>query len=414
MKLIKRISSHWQPLLLLVMAIAVFCFWYFLYPYLLLTREMSQLFLWNGDYFMERIVVPGGLAQYLAEFIVQFFQHPLYGAFAYAAIFLMAQRLAKKVIDRFYPSANKSFSFILSLIPALLTWWVATIPTIPLTPTVALLIVMAVIAYLPASKQQRRWWVCALIPVVYWLTGPMAVLLLFCALRWIPLTAALFAACLIGSSYLTPYPLRQVVKGIDYDWSSEKQIGTFEEMECDMLERTKAWETIISQYPSAESPAVLCAVILAEYQTKRISWGELTRRMMPGKTDHAAPSVFNRGSQHLIVNYGSLVSAFMVSDIAFLMHLPNVAQRVAFDAMEYIPNYNKSGRALKRLIETAIITGQYDVAEKYISILEETLFYRNWAQEMRPLIENPERIKEHSFYKESQDTYAHMDDLFFI
>jgi hypothetical protein len=82
--------------------------------------------------------------------------------------------------------------------------------------------------------------------------------------------------------------------------------------------------------------------------------------------------------------------------------------------MEYIPNHNKSGRALKRLVETCIITGQYDLAKKYLSILDETFFYKNWAEKTRPLVEHPEQIKEHPFYQKSKEFYENSEDYFFI
>ena len=45
----------------------VFCYWLFLYPFIVVVREITQLFLWTGDYFTERIAITGGLAQYLSN-----------------------------------------------------------------------------------------------------------------------------------------------------------------------------------------------------------------------------------------------------------------------------------------------------------------------------------------------------------
>lgn len=84
--------------------------------------------------------------------------------------------------------------------------------------------------------------------------------------------------------------------------------------------------------------------------------------VIPSQQQNSYESVFNTNDAHLIVKYGSVSSAFIVSDMAYQLYWTNIAQRVAFDAMEYIPNYNKSGRALKRLVETNIISGHYDVA----------------------------------------------------
>ena len=375
------VSVYWQQILLALLAIVVFCFWYFLYPFIPVTREMSQLFLWNSDYLTERIVLPGGFAKYLAELIVQFFLNPFNGALIYAVLFLLAQFLSSRLLRQFFPSLKDTYRFALSLIPPVILWRVAMIPHIPLTPTVDVLLVLGVLTM--AMNITSKWPVkgrivilCLLIPVCYWLAWPASVL--------------------------------------DYDWSGEKQMGTNEEMECDMLMRMREWEQIVGRFHDPESPAVESAVLLALYQTGQMSRQELYKRIYVPSGSQSWPSVFNVGGKHLIVNFGSLSSAFMVSDIALQLDMPNVSQRVAFEAMEYIPNYNKSVRSIKRLTETAMITGQYQLAKKYLSILEETLFYRRWAQSIRPLVEQPELMNKKPYYQQLKKAYATSEDIFFI
>ena len=233
-----------------------------------------------------------------------------------------------------------------------------------------------------------------------------------------PLTATLFAACLIGSSYLTPYPVRQVAKGIDY-FDADNRIGmemsTYEEMECDMLFRQGKWEQIIRKFQNPESPAVRSAVLFAYHKAGQLGRAELMNNLVvPQEQQDYSPTVFNSSDIHFIVNFGSLSSAFMVSDIAYQLQWTNIAQRTAFEAMEYIPNCNKSGRALKRLVETNIISGHYDVARKYLSILEKNTFYRGWAQSMRPVVDNPGLIKNYPFLYEARKEYVNIVNVFFI
>lgn len=416
MKVKTFLSTYWQQLVLILCAVAVFCFWFFLYPFVLVMREMAVLFLWNSDYFMERIVLPGGFAQYIGEFIVQFFQNPINGAFAYAVLFLLEQQLASQWLHQFFPSLKNLYRFALSLILPLVLWRIAMIPSIPMTVTVAIILVLGVGCIIMTMKKKMRLMsLCLLIPITYWLTGPATVLLLLCCIRWIPLTAVIFAACLIGSSWITPFPLGKIAKGIDYDWSGDKEVGTYEELECDMLIRTKKWDKILRNFHNPMSPAVQSAILLAKYQTGQIGQQELMQRMIPPvNIPGFEPSVFNSNGLHLIVSLRSLSSAFMVSDIALHLNMHNVSQRAAFEAMEYIPNHNKSGRAMKQLVETSIITGQFDLAKKYLFILEDTFFYRKWAQKMRLLVEHPEQIKNFPFYQKSQELYANTDDYFFI
>lgn len=417
MKINTFIFRFWEQIAVAVLAIVVFCFWLFCYPFIPVVREMSQLFLWNCDYLTDRMMLPGGAAQYLGECIAQFFLNPANGALAYAILFVLTQWLSSKLLRQFFPTIKSKACFPLSLVPPVILWYVAMLPQIPLTPTMAALLVMAVgcVVMSIKAKWTRLIVLCLVIPVMYWLTGPMAVLLVLCSIRWIPLTATLFAACLIGSSYVTPYPLEQIVKGIDYNWSGVRKMGTYEEMECDMLMRQQKWDKILQKFKSPESPAVRSAYIYALHQLGQMSKNEfLSRIVVPQNMYSSEPSVFCVGDVHFVVYFGSLSSAFMVSDLASMIYWPYISQRAAFEAMEYIPNYNKSGRALKRLTEICIITGQYELARKYLSILDETTFYRRWVQKMRPLVDNPQLIDQYPYFKQSRESYEQTEDIFFI
>ena len=411
------IVRFWEQIAVTILAVVVFCYWLFLYPFIPMAREMSVLFLWNTDYLMERLVVPGGFAQYLGEGIAQLFLNPLIAALFYAVLFAVAQQLTSRLLLQFFPAVKSKVRFPLSLILPCILWYLAMLPDVPLTPTVAALLVMTVGCVLMSipSRRLRLMVLCMLIPLMYWLTGPIAVLLVLCSIRWIPLTATLFAACLVGSSYVTPYPLEQIARGIDYHWSDTKKMGTYEEMECDMLMRQHEWNKILQKFKSSESPAVRSACLYACHQTGQMGYHEFLLRIAPPVANFSnEPSVFCIGDLHFEVYLGTLSSAFMVSDQALMLNWVNIAQRAAFEAMEYIPNYNKSARALKTLTELCIITEQYDLARKYLSILDETTFYRGWAQKMRALVDHPKLIEQYPFFQKSRESYKKTEDAFFI
>ena len=136
--------------------------------------------------------------------------------------------------------------------------------------------------------------------------------------------------------------------------------------------------------------------------------------VVPVDRFESTPSVFCFDEKHFIVYFGSVSSAFIVNDLAYQLCWPNIAQRAAFEAMEYIPNHNKSARVLKNLAEISIITGQYPLASKYLSILEETTFYSSWAQEMKSLVDNPKLIEKYPFLQKSREQYENTEDIFFI
>lgn len=152
---------------------------------------------------------------------------------------------------------------------------------------------------------------------------------------------------------------------------------------------------LFQQHPT-ESLAIRDAVSVALWQTQQIDQQEmLSNFTLSGKT------------------LRSISSAFLMSEVGMQVGMVSIAQRAAFEAMEAAPNYNKSARALRRLVETNLITGQPQVALKYIAILEQTTFYRSWAKKMRPMAEQPELVDQHPYYHRLKEVYDNGKDVFF-
>lgn len=425
------VKVYWPLWLSAVLAVGVYFLWLLRYPPLMLAREQSQLFLCNKEYLWERLAEPGGLARYLGEGIVQFFIVPNYGALWYALLFVLAVWLTWRLLR--YSKGSKMWRFLLSLVPAMLLCYCWTVPRIPMTLTVAVLMAFVVMNLIRPLSSKWSLVVTALaMPVGYWLAGPAIVLVALYHLRWLcngeqkprrsvclmgtAATVLLLVACILVSSWMVPHPVRKLFRGLDYYWSSTKtdkensdrpdKIGTEEEMAYDKLLRQQNWAGITSkamkQPPT--SLAVQNEVLFAQYHQGLINQQEMLMRMQLDK------QVLN-----------TEVAAFILSDIYLQMGFfpqqqlcfVNLSQRAAFEAMEAIPNYGKSGRSLQRLVETNIITGNYEVAQKYLDILDETLFYRKWAKKMRPLAENPLHIQEYPFYKQLQERFNEGSDMFF-
>jgi hypothetical protein len=96
----------------------------------------------------------------------------------------------------------------------------------------------------------------------------------------------------------------------------------------------------------------------------------------------------------------------------FQLGLVNTAQRFAFEAMEAIPNYNKSVRCVRRLAETNLINGNYEVARKYLKMLEKTMFYGKWAQRTEALLGQEQQINNHPLYGQMRKKRIKEDFLF--
>ena len=432
----KKLLSKYGPwLLTLAFGLAVFLFWRFRYPFALTYQEQLQFFLFDGDYFRSRMAEPGGPARYVAEFLVQFYNGVVLGATVIAVLMMLLQRLTWRLM-------RAEGHYALSFIPALMLWYAMGDESIMLTYVVAL--VMALAAALAWRKWSASWgqWIkwCALllfIPVMYWLTGPMVLLVAVLMMPWTLAGAAVVyaVALILLSAHYLPFPLMRVVLGISYyrfpvtlpyllvvipvvvwglavgrrvmarpkQWVSIAEVivlvilvplvdlgydkRKYDLMEYDYLVRVKDWNSLIAKAEkhSPDLPMSVSATNLALAMTNRL--GE------------RAFDFYQRGSEGLLPGFErNFATAQLTGEIYFHLGLVNTAQRFAFEAMEAIPNYNKSARAVKRLAETNLINGQYKVARKYLRMLEKTIFYRPWAKRTLALLGNEEAINAHPLY----------------
>ena len=94
----KTMLRYWNWGLSVLVGIGIFLFWYVAYPHALSYQEQYQLFLWTWDYFWERMSLPGGLADWLGEFIVQFYYVEWIGALLLALLFVALQRLTLRLL----------------------------------------------------------------------------------------------------------------------------------------------------------------------------------------------------------------------------------------------------------------------------------------------------------------------------
>lgn len=408
----KEIKKNWTVYVAVLFGIVVFCFWNYVRPAQIAAREAFQLFLFQDDYLMYRLSVPGGMTRYVAEFLVQFFRSVSLGALITAILLVAIQWVSWKLLCRNLSAVSPLNLFPFSFLPSFALWKMLCDMDVSVTLPVAVLLTWLLMMLLPNKRRQSLVVSLVLIPIGYWLVGPIIICVLCCHLKWLQNSndriavlaesaglTILLAACVIVSSRVVPYSLWNMAKGIDYWMIQSDKAGTYEEIEYDYLQQQKQWGEIITLSEEEEPKSLACrnVVRLAKYYQKCISGEELKENMLhPNK-------VLTSGA-----------AAMMMSDVYLHMGFVNMSQRAAFEVMMSSPNYNMSGRELSRLVETNLITGQYEVALKYISLLEHTLFYRNWAKQMRQLATNPELIKRSSKYGPLQEVYQQTVDVFFF
>lgn len=174
----KYLSRHIGFILSLLFAVAVALFWAFPYRCALSYQEQYQLFLFTSSYFTERISVPGGLADYVAEFITQFYYVYALGTILLALVFFCLQRLTWVLMRR---SGVSPSWYLLSFIPAVALWALMGNENVLLSFAIALLgMEELMLHYIIVRDHSRGWTAPAVylliaIPVGYWLVGPVVI-----------------------------------------------------------------------------------------------------------------------------------------------------------------------------------------------------------------------------------------------
>ena len=172
------IHKHLQGFLSLLFAVAVALFWAFPYRCALSYQEQYQLFLFTPSYFTERISVPGGLADYVAEFITQFYYVYALGAILLALVFFCLQRLTWVLMRR---SGVSQSWYLLSFIPAVALWALMGNENVLLSFAIALLGMEELMLHYIIVRDHSRGWIAPAvylliaIPVGYWLVGPVVI-----------------------------------------------------------------------------------------------------------------------------------------------------------------------------------------------------------------------------------------------
>lgn len=409
------------------------------------------MFLFDSDYFISRIVLPGGLSDYLSEFLVQFYYIPVIGAVILSLLYVLIQRLIWVVSKVF---CNKNDWYPLSFIPSILLWFYMGDENVMLSFVIS--VIMALLSMYMYSILNRKVEVCnsilpkyififVYLPLFYFLFGvSMYILSLyiiiaeirdnrsFDSLLFSSVTAIYTIAIILFSSVFYQYSLYNLFGGINYyRYPSITPImqliimlavaivplaiamlpkvrhkvililtscvflslSTFffvrlgfdslkyELIDYDYLVRTSQWQKIINkaEKKQAETPMGVACVNLALAKT-----GQLSDRLF---------EFYQNGSDGLFPAFErDMTSPVSTSEVFYNLGMINDAQRYIFEAQEAIPNFRKSGRFTKRLAETNLINGQYNVASKYLRMLHKTLFYRSWANSVADMIGDEKQI----------------------
>ena len=395
--MMKALTKYGNMALSVLVGIGMFLFWYVAYPHALSYQEQYQLFLWTWDYFVERISLPGGLADWLGEFTVQFYYIEWLGALLLALLYVILQQLTLRLMYSL-TSHHSPLTSTLSIVPVVMLWWLMGDINVLLSLPVAIVIALA-LACIRLSKP-LSWLDAMIVPIAYWLIGPVVwlyVLVRVIQIGWKHLWSAgwLVAVQLMAYAWLLPqWPLQQALTGLNYyriPLQSPQLSGYDKEMyeliRMDYLVRNERWDEIVKR--------------AGEYQVRTPFWSNCVNLALSQKRLLADRmfDFYQSGEDALIMPRTRDLTSMLPSAEAFWrLGMVNSAQRYMFDTQESILNGRKSGRCTKRIAECMIVNGHYQTAQKQLDLLKKSLFYRSWAEETEAMMKDENQINIHPVF----------------
>ena len=410
-----------RPLCTLVFGLAVLLFFGLAYPHHLHYQEQFQLFLFDSTYVWDIVRVPGGVADLLGRFFTQFFVYAWVGALIIALLLSAVQLLTSRLM-------SGGWLYGLSFVPAFLLWlflldenaliggvWAVLLTQLAFWGILSLRQKLSTISY--------SLFTIVAILVLYWLVGPawtgshyhryptVTPYLLYAA--WlsaivIPLAIRLFNRKVKTSSgsklSAIHYPLFSFLLVVAIMGSLVWKNANFRAekvMQYDFMARHQQWnrilETANKEKPNNQIGVTVQNLALAMHgvlldQLFNYNQNGIAGLLPDVKTDATSP--------------------LPTAEAFYQLGMINVAQRTVFEAQEAILDFQKSGRCYMRLAQTNLINGQYEVARKYLSALQKTLFYRDWANETLPLLGDEAAIVRHPEYGRLR-RMAYNEDFYF-
>ena len=397
--------KHIHLIYTLLFGLAVFLFFGLAYPHHLHYQEQYQLFLFDGNYVWEIVRLPGGVADLLGRFCTQFFLFAWVGAAIIAVLLMAVQLLTLRLFSLCIPShsrggAEVGWLYGLSFVPSFLLWlflldenallggvWAVLLTQLSAwglvrlpggwTRRIAILVAIPILYWIAfgGNHYHRYPTVTPYLLYAAWLSAVVLPLLVRICHKWKPSipysTVSFILVALVMGSLVWKNANFKAEKVMQYDF-----------MACH-----QQWNRIL-QTVSAEKPNNQMGVTVQN----------LALAMHGMLADHLFEYNQN-GLLGLLPDVQSDATSPMPTAEAFYqLGMVYVAQRTVFEAQEAILDFQKSGRCYKRLAQTNLIIGSYEVARKYLAALQKTLFYRSWANETLPLLGNEKAIAQHPEY----------------
>jgi len=429
--------------------VAYYLYFALMNRYHILYLEQNQLFVWSLDYLKEQFSLPGGLVLYSGSFFTQFFINSWIGAFIYTlnavAVFMLSFYIFKK---------HYFENIILSFVPVWLLAILQSNESFAFGQAIGILLLLSYFAfYVSIDKSKSRYYLFfAGWPVFFILTGGFSIpVILLCILHEVffrkEKERVIIPILYIVTGILIPYLTSWIFYYIQPDkiftypvsfefhsiflfalillfiWTPLVMLaGLISDMTKSLKNRLLPWNVtnVIAGMVIIASMAFVVykraynkladRMLGVDHFVQRAEWNNVLKLSdkFPGyntlviystdlalyKSGRLLDKMFNYpqiGSQGLRLKWQRNLNLFFGGEVFSQLAYNNESVHWAFESLVA---KGLNPRSLKKLAVGFFVNGNYDIAAKYLSLLNRTIFYRKWAQRHIRYINNPDLAEE--------------------
>ncbi len=453
-------DSGYEKILLFVFCAGAIIYYGFFYNNHVYQKEQLQLFETTFTYLLLKISHHGGFADYLGEFLVQFFGLPFAGAVIISLLLALLIILTRSIIRTI---TIKEPLILFTFLPAAGYFLILQNDYYSFSGLAGLLLSLVfTLLYLRIKQPSQRMITgIILIPVVYWMTGaayisftliimvseilfryrnkeinpvPKIILPVYLLIaivipligRWFIFDDTLLQAYISETYYririffplpliliLISLPLFIVLQEFFFASSASKplrplrlNIVSFIIIGIIIFLGIIFYGDFRSEKRMAYDNLVYHEkwnkiIEMAEKEQPADHLSMVAVNLALAKTGELSSKMFtfNQNKNYLFPEYERReMTPFITGEPFYYMGLINFAQMFAMETVESTPDVKYPSRSFIRIASTYIINGQYDLAVKYLKPLSNTIFYRKWAKDCILLLNNEEEINNHPWW----------------
>lgn len=311
--------------------VAIWCFFQFWYPYHFFFQEQNQIFLCSWDYISTYFEKSGGLARLIGDFLTQFYYYLYVGAIILISCLLLIGTLLYKALRNFKVSKAVALILTLAMMTSVAVCHFST--SYRLSSTISIVgwgLLFWLVSLLPCWKKQLAVLALTILPV-YLLFG-------------LPEVKKLQGPDLILEK--------------DFAVDCEYYFGNYDEV-----------------IHLVESSSQRTDQMIFFYNLVQAQRGELPDHLMKF-TPNILGTFYKIGPETPMLTIRNMNELYWaLGDMTFTERAAMMTNVFSHD--------NRNVRMIRRLAECNIVSGDTLAAEKYLRILDKTLIYKRWADNVR-------------------------------